>query len=244
MFFTFQLIILAVLIPFVINYLCQKYNFLIYAANEKHKENFENIIVNSGGLILFVYFSLLYFFYFDIEILDIKYFVFFTFVFLIGLASDTIMTSAKLRLFLLSIIAVIFIYYSDNYVWDFKFNLINDFFLKYKFFAILFTAFCLIILVNGINFIDGVHGLAILYCTNVILALTIFNVNYLEIDILINKLFFLLPLLIILLIQNLRERLFFGDSGSYLIGVILGIFIVNQTNTSNLSFHVLLHQSD
>ena len=49
-------------------------------------------------------------------------------------------------------------------------------FLKKKAFAIFFTLFCLIVLINGTNFIDGLNGLVLSYYLIVILTIIlIFN---------------------------------------------------------------------
>ena len=50
------LFILAILIVISINFLSSFFKILIYKPNLNHKEKFNNIIFNTGGLIFFFYF--------------------------------------------------------------------------------------------------------------------------------------------------------------------------------------------
>ena len=54
------LFILAILIVISINFLSSFFKILIYKPNLNHKEKFNNIIFNTGGLIFFLYFLILH----------------------------------------------------------------------------------------------------------------------------------------------------------------------------------------
>ena len=56
----FLLFILGILIVISINFLSSFFKILIYKPNLNHKEKFNNIIFNTGGLIFFLYFLILY----------------------------------------------------------------------------------------------------------------------------------------------------------------------------------------
>ena len=221
---------------FLIIFLANKFNFLIYKANNSHKDYFEKKIFNIGGSILFFYILILIFFLpkqFNFSNYNI---FFFSLVFFIGLISDIKEFDAKLRLILLSLIVLIFVYLTSNYIMDFKFFIINIFFSKNLFFAYIFSSLCIIVLINGINFTDGVHGLSIFYSINVIILLNLFLFKIDSEYFYINQSLYLLPLLFLLFIANIREKIFFGDSGSYLIGVLLAIFIINQAKEPATSY--------
>ena len=84
-----------------------------------------------------------------------------------------------------------------------------DKFIEIKFFGILFSVFCIMILLNGANFIDGLNGLLLGYVIIVILLL--FNLNLLQgFNFNNDELFFLFISLIILLIFNYLNFFLFG----------------------------------
>ncbi len=106
-------------------------------------------------------------------------------------------------------------------------------FLQNFFISCLFTSFCLIILINGTNFIDGVNGLVISYYT--IILFILFRLNlwdniYLSAD----DLLVLFTVLIFLVVLNFYNKLFLGDSGSYLISFIFGFLLISVFKTNQL----------
>ena len=64
--------------------------------------------------------------------------------------------------------------YTKSFIIDLKFDILNNLFLNYEIIAILFTSVCIVILINGINFIDGVHGMVLLYSIIVLSLLNYF----------------------------------------------------------------------
>ena len=117
-----------------------------------------------------------------------------------------------------------------------------DFFLDYKFFSYIFVTFCLLIVVNGSNFIDGLNGLVSGYY--IIILAVILNLGLIETlynleSVLINYLI----ILTYLLIFNYINKLYLGDSGSYLLGLATGVLLITlYNNIENISpfFIVLL----
>ena len=99
-----------------------------------------------------------------------------------------------------------------------------DKFLKNQIFSVLFSTFCLLILINGSNFIDGINGLVIKYYL-LIYILIFWNLNYFSFE--LELLLYLIIALIVVLIFNLSGYIFLGDSGSYLISLFTGLFLIN-----------------
>ena len=104
-----------------------------------------------------------------------------------------------------------------------------------------FPVFCLLILINGSNFIDGLNGLMLGYFSSIVLLIFYFNLYlYLEIDetFLMN----FIIILFYLFILNINNKLFMGDSGSYVLGLICGYLLINihQSNPSISSFFIVL----
>ena len=106
----------------------------------------------------------------------------------------------------------------------------------------IFVTFCLLIVVNGSNFIDGLNGLVLGYYTILLVLILklglVENILNLE-SILINY----LVILAYLLVFNYINKLYLGDSGSYFLGLASGILLITIYNSiENISpfFIVLL----
>jgi len=225
----------SISITYLVNLILRKYKILIYSANEKHKEKFNNQILVSGGIIIFLY--LLPLVFFNIYKFQNAYiFYFISLIFLVGFLSDFKRISASIRLILISVITLIYLWLSDTYVLDFKFEFINDFLDDYIFVAIVFTLLCFVILINGFNFTDGVHGLTIMYTIILILNLNYFTYFILNKDFHNYEILYLIPILIIIFIYNIKEKIFLGDSGSYFLASIIGLFVVNLTISKSYSY--------
>jgi len=228
------LLIIPLLI-FLINYIFNKKNFLQSLTGDKHQLFIEkNNIPLSGGVILLI-FSVI-FFNSKIELF------YFSIVFLIGILSDIkILRSAKVR-FLLQGITIFFLVVNfDLYLSDIRVPILN-FLLEYNIFSYIFFTFCLLIVTNGTNFIDGLNGLVINYY--LIILILIFNIDIIN-EIINIKIYVLnyITLLIFLLLFNLLNKLYLGDSGSYLLGVSIGsllIFIYKEISFISPFFIVLL----
>ena len=146
-------------------------------------------------------------------------------IFLLGFFSDRkILISAKKRfLFQITVIfcCVIFL----NLEIATSRLILFDNLLQNYIFNIFFTTFCLLILINGANFIDGVNGLLLIYMASVIFVLFKFDlINGLAIDKnLINYFFFIITILILL---NLFNLLMLGDAGAYILSFFVGYLII------------------
>ncbi len=104
--------------------------------------------------------------------------------------------------------------------------------MDYNFFSAIFILLCFLFIVNGANLIDGFNGLLAinLIIINSILAYINIDTGNIEFS------FFLIGQLIILLSFLLfnfpNSKIFFGDSGSYLMG---GLVALNTIFTNNLN---------
>ena len=226
--------IYSILVSLITNFVCIKFNKLVYNPKENHKEKFKEKIIVSGGLIIFIYINTIYFFFQKSSDLELFYLLT-IFIFFIGLFSDLKNLSASLRLLLISILSIFFIWITKNYILDFKFELINDFLDSNILLAIIFTSICFIILVNGYNFIDGVHGLTILYTIVTLFLLSYFYYFILNQKIFVLNLLYLIPILVVVYFLNIKEKIFLGDSGSYYLASIIGILIIEQSTKEDYS---------
>ena len=176
-----------------------------------------------GGIVIFIYYS------YTVSINDLNFLVISFLILLLGFFSDNnSIQSPKLRLILQTLILTTFIYISDLQIDDLRNNFLNNFLTNY-YFGLFFTTFCLLVLINGSNFIDGLDGLNLGYFFIVtFIVIYIAKTNNIEID--ENKIKVIFYLISFLLIMNIKNFLYLGDSGSYLIGFIFGVFLIELNN--------------
>ena len=127
----------------------------------------------SGGLFLIC--SCLILFYINNFNHLLSLFLFF--IFCIGFISDiNLLSSPKLRFLIQFIIIVFFVILLDIKIHQTKFHLI-DILLKNLYFKYFFSVFCLLVLINGSNFIDGLNGLMLGYFISIIFIIFYLNLN-------------------------------------------------------------------
>jgi len=166
----------------------------------------------------------------------------FLFIFLTGVLSDIrLLNSPKLRFLIQFCLAMLFIIFSKIYLNNTSIGILDNL-LGYKFFNILFVAFCILILMNGTNFIDGLNGLVSGYYIIILLIIIYLgnnNINF------VNYNFYkiLIFTLSIIFILNLLNKIYLGDGGSYLLSFVIGIGIIqlySQNTQISALFIVLL----
>ncbi len=218
----FYTIMVVIFLSSLIIYIFKKNNILIDQVTfSKHKRLTRNTLKSPplcGGVLIFICSVL---FFKSLALLNIFGF----FLLVIGIFSDTnkISSPAK-RILIQGIVSISFIFLSDLTITDLRIDTIN-FFLDIKFVSIFFTLFCVLILINGSNFLDGLNTLVIGYYTLVCLFLIIISNNFqLTIDSNINLLIIILS---ILFLFNFFGKLYLGDSGSYLLGFYIAFFLID-----------------
>lgn len=156
-------------------------------------------------------------------------------IFLLGILSDiNYLQSPKKRLVIQILIVISYIYLSNINILDLRSDLLNLIFLN-NYSNIIFLTFCFLILINGSNFIDGLNGLNLGYFLIVLSILSFLNLDskiYYDSD----KILLLVLPITFLLIFNFFNLLYLGDSGAYLIGFLIGVFLVDiNLQNSNMS---------
>ncbi len=213
------------LFVFIISKKINLFNDDISYSNHKiiGSENRSPLVI--GGvffLIVFLYFNPYSSINFNITILLIT---------ILGLMSDkNIFPNPLIRLVIQILILLNFVYFAELQISDVRIDFLN-FFLSNIYFNIFFTVFCLAILLNGSNFLDGLNGLVSSYYLIILLSVIYLidhNFNILEAEFL--KIIFFA--LIIFYIFNILGFVYLGDSGSYLIAFMVGVFMIelNEIN--------------
>ena len=198
-------------------------NLIPNQTGEKHQSfaSKENVPL-SGGLFILV---------FMVYILKHNFLLssFLSLFFLLGLMSDKkLIVSPYFRFILQSILISVFVVLFDLKIIDLRNSYINHL-ISYNHFSFIFIIICFMVLINGSNFIDGLNGLAIGHYLIVFFILftnsffDLLNFDY------INSIS-LIIIFLFLLILNFNNKLFLGDSGSYLISILTGYFLIKIYN--------------
>jgi UDP-N-acetylmuramyl pentapeptide phosphotransferase/UDP-N-acetylglucosamine-1-phosphate transferase len=207
-----------------------KYLFLIDAPRDQiHKSAYNKNTPLTGGIYMFITITTY------TLLIERSYhsFLMTTFLFsflILGIFSDLKANfSPKLRLLLQSFLVIIFIF-----LLELKINKTGLFFLEYfidnAIFNLFFSSICIIILINGSNFCDGVNCNVIGYYLTVVLAIFFMQLPIpdsfpdIKIIIIIFSIFYLV---------NLFQKSFLGDNGVYVITVFMGVYVINFINLNN-----------
>ena len=223
--FYFAYLILIVLVSLILK---KKGLFLNYSGD--NHQSFSNVgnIPLSGGI--FLIFPIIYLYSNNLILVT-----FLSTIFLLGFFSDRkILVSPKKR-FLFQVFSILlFVIIADLKILTSRIELF-DIMLSNQVFAYLFSTFCLLILINGSNFIDGLNGLLISY--SLIVIYTLGNLELISDQIISNQNFYLiLWLMLLVLFLNIFNILMIGDGGAYLLGFLLGfVIITSHENNPNIS---------
>lgn len=214
--------------------------FLLYQTTDKefHKpQSFHTKgIPRIGGLLVFFYFFLFIIIFFEKNLFFFKITILSSIFFLIGFLSDIdSKISPNKRLYLMLISTFIIIYHFDIRVISTNFHAIDSLINNNKLFSVIFVCLCLVFISNGCNFIDGFNGLLTIHI--IIIFSILYYINYSNGNIFFLKhlIFFLIVILISILFYNFpHAKIFLGDGGSYFLGILTSLIIIELSNANPL----------
>jgi len=154
-------------------------------------------------------------------------------IFLSGFLSDIFKNfSPLLRLLIQITTSYLFITSNEIFIIDTRINSLDILFSNYNYLSVIFTIFCIIVLINGSNFIDGVNINAIGYYMVVYFVIFYICSHY---NFVINFSFLikLILFLLFLLILNIYNKTQLGDGGSYLLAFFSAIYFIKIANDNN-----------
>jgi len=229
------ILLLSIIIIFFINKVFKVKNILVNFTGELHQKfaSHEKIPL-TGGFLIILNFSFL------TENQNIIL-IFLLAIFILGLISDLkFLRSATKRFIVQTLIVLTFVITYDLQLQNTKI-IILDKILTSNFFNYLFVSFCILIVINGSNFLDGLNTLTIGYFLLIFcIIFYIENKNYIVIDILsIEKIIYVL---VIVFLLNFFNQLYLGDSGSYLLGFFTSIILLDiyEINNNISPFFIIL----
>ena len=222
-----KVLLFTLFLVLILNYSLRKFKFLVDKKYSIHKSFAStDLIPISGGIVFF--FSIITFLSTD----NLYSKILIIFIFLIGLLSDLNYLISPVKRILLQLFFIfLFIYINEIYVETIRLDIIDQL-LQNIIFKIIFTSFCLLVLINGSNFIDGLNTILIGYyiilsfiCILLIKKFGLHHTNF-------QNFIIILSTLCVLFTFNFFGKLFSGDGGAYLISFIIGIFLINLVSFS------------
>jgi len=196
-------------------------------------------IPRSGGLAAIISLNIFFFFYFLLYSNALHEYIFIcNLMFLIGFLDDIkIKVSPSKRLALM----IIFLFFSIH-ILSLKISNVDIPFLisilEIDIFSSIFVLICFLFIINGSNLIDGFNGLLTINLVIINLILLYINISSGNNEFSIFLIAQIIVLLSFILFNFPNAKIFFGDSGSYVMGTLaaLNSIITNNLNPDYSSF--------
>ena len=204
------------------NLFLKKNVFLDKTETSKHKSKVstQDKTPLTGGLIIIL------FLFFTPIIKDIYFLLAILLIYLVGLLSDlNILASPLRRIFFQLFVLIAYIIIGDLEIKSISIDFFDKL-LEINLFNIFFISLCLLVLINGSNFIDGLNTLVVNYFLICIVFIYFSSVYYnlqLDFDLFTDIIF----ILIIISVFNFFGKSFLGDSGSYSLAFFVGVLCIN-----------------
>ena len=180
-----------------------------------------------GGVIIFTNLILINIYLVSIDemtTLNIFIFIFCFISFIIGLIDDIKKISSTNKLIIIGLIYICIGTFEENFFLKYLYSDSLNKFIYLNVFNAMFSALCILLLINAFNLIDGLNFLAIKIALIWLIYIFIFfeNINYSFLIIILS--------LILMAPFNYKGKFFLGDSGSILIGSFIGIIFITSYN--------------
>jgi UDP-GlcNAc:undecaprenyl-phosphate GlcNAc-1-phosphate transferase len=233
----FFFFILIILIQIFLYIKLKKYNYILDKDFKKPQAIHTKAIPRIGGIIILI--PLLILFtksFFDQDEPTTFLLIFFIIsTFVVGFLDDCrLIINPFIKFSILIFSTTFFVIYYDLSIKSFGIELIDKI-KNFYIFSIILTVASIFIVTNGANLIDGFNGLLLI---NSIISLFSFAVtSYILNEFIIFQycIFFIFTLIIPLLLNFPKARIFMGDSGAYVCGVFLAIIGIKLSQNNQIS---------
>ena len=223
-----NVIFFTLFLTLIVNFFLKKKKILLDKKYSSHKVLVSNEEVPlSGGIVFLLSILILY----QTEFYQFKIILFI--IFLTGIISDiNFISSPSKRIIIQLFIIGTFLYIDPTYIQSIRIDFF-DHYLQNSYFGYFFTLFCLVILINGSNFMDGVNILVIGYFLIVTSIIFYLSNNFnLEVNIYLVKT--VLSVLLVIFVFNFFGILFLGDGGVYLISFVIGSILIHISSNNQV----------
>ena len=217
------LLLSAFLLSSLLHYGVQKV-FIYYKKFDdfNHRSSHKTLATRTGGIGLFatLLFISLYYYFQGIELFDYSLFIPLGIMFIVGVYDDFYHADFKLKFLLQIIVAKILI--DQGYVISNYHGLFGLYEVPWLL-AQASTVFVFLIIVNAINFIDGIDGLAISEVIKTIVLIEYFSAGFTALS---PMGFVLVSTMLPLYYFNFKKKrkVFLGDGGSLFLGTIAAVY--------------------
>jgi UDP-GlcNAc:undecaprenyl-phosphate/decaprenyl-phosphate GlcNAc-1-phosphate transferase len=155
-------------------------------------------------------------------------------IFLVGFFDDKYNVYYLFRIAKFSAIILMLLYFDDSLlISEVFFESLNIDLKLSHLVSFFFTLFCIMIFIFSLNMLDGINLQSALYFFSLVLFFIIKNVHVMFF------VFFIIPILFFLYF-NYKNKIFLGDSGSYLIAFLLSCLIIKNYNLNNFKIEEIL----
>ena len=231
--FTLINFIILLILIFFSNKICFKFNILDYP--NKRKSHIKPISL-SGGIVIFL--GLLIFCIISIKtnIIKIDFYIdiiiYSSIFFILGLYDDLKQPKTSFKVFLIIVFILTILFYSEVFILhNLQFKYLKFLNINLAYLSIPFTVFCIFMFFNALNYSDGKNGISISY--SVYLSLYFIFYSKMETTLIV---YFIL-ILLTLLIFNLKNILFLGNSGINFISIFLSLFLIKSYNSNLIEIY-------
>ena len=227
----YYIFIILFIFTYFLNFFLIKNNLLLDSKKISiHKKFVQDRVKVSyvGGLVILV--SCIFFWNEN----NFAFKVFLIFTFILGLLSDLgLLESPTKRFFLQSIVIVSFLFFFDIKISSIRIEFL-DYLIQHKVINLFFTTFCILIVINGSNFMDGVNTLVAGYFMLILLSLLFIFFNNSTILLNYNLIIITIISLLVVFIFNIFGKIYLGDNGAYLIAFIVSIILIDASKNNIL----------
>ena len=222
----FYLLILIFLIHFALDKYKKKIfnNYFLDIPNVGRKIHKEPTYL-IGGHFIFISYSVFLLFSYDYNI-NHKFVFFFIFscIFLIGILDDLKDLKPIVKLGLVLIIYLVLIHFDNDYLLEKIYFETFDKNLNFGIYSYPVSILCVLLLINAINLIDGINGLAMM----------VFIIIYLYLHYFLNVAFniFIFIFYVFIFFNIYKGKYFLGNSGSLIIGALIAFSTIKAYNSN------------
>ncbi len=234
----FYIFFILLIITFFLNSFLIKKNLLLDSKKiSKHKSFIQNRnkVSYVGGFII-----LIAFIFFLIE-KNYNLIIFATLIFILGIFSDLGLLKSPLTRFILQSITILgFLILYDTGINSIRIEFL-DYFLQYETINLIFTTFCILIVINGSNFMDGVNTLTAGYFILILLSLLFIFFNDSIVLLNYNLIVITIVSLLVVFIFNIFGKIYLGDNGAYLVAFVISIILIDisKNNISISPYYIV-----
>ena len=216
----FKYSFLLIILIYLLNNLIIKNKLLLNTTGDIHQNlTSKKKIPLTGGIYIFLSFIL-----FFNELSFLNKIIILSFYSLGFLSDIKFLKLPLLRLIFQVFIIFIFIFHNNLFLENTRVMFLDNI-LKYQIINFIFVIFCITIIINGTNFIDGVNCNVIGYYLIISIILYKFNLfNDPNFDLILIKNWILI--LFGVYILNFFNKLYLGDNGSYFLGFIFSYLLI------------------